>query len=65
MPSEIELGFRDERGRTYSRDEVLKLKEEDWFSRGVARLRVPVTSTSSIAAWRSWRSFGKAGPAIN
>ena len=35
-PSEIEMGFRDERGRTYSLDEVLKLKEEDWFSRGVA-----------------------------
>ena len=35
-PSEIELGFRDERGRTYSLAEVLELKEEDWFSRGVA-----------------------------
>ena len=39
VPLEIELGFRDERGRTYSRDEVLKLKEEDWFSRGVALAR--------------------------
>ena len=39
-PSEIELGFRDERGRTYSLDEVLKLKEEDWFSRGVALARL-------------------------
>ena len=38
-PSEIELGFRDERGRTYSIDEVLKLKEEYWFSRGVALAR--------------------------
>lgn len=38
-PSEIELGFRDERGRSYSLDEVLKLKEEDWFSRGVALAR--------------------------
>ena len=38
-PSEIELGFRDERGRTYSLDEVLKLKEDDWFSRGVALAR--------------------------
>ena len=38
-PSEIELGFRDERGRTYNLDEVLKLKEEDWFSRGVALAR--------------------------
>jgi DNA repair protein RadD len=35
-PSEIELSFSDERGRTYSIDEVMKLKEEDWFSRGVA-----------------------------
>ena len=35
-PSTIELGFTDERGRTYTLDEVLKLKEEDWFSRGVA-----------------------------
>ena len=39
VPSEIELGFRDEGGRTYSLDEVLKLKEEDWFSRGVALAR--------------------------
>lgn len=38
-PSEIELGFRDERGRTYNLKEVLKLKEEDWFSRGVALAR--------------------------
>ena len=36
VPSEIELGFRDERSRTYSLAEVLELKEEDWFSRGVA-----------------------------
>lgn len=35
-PAEIELGFSDERGRTYTLDEVLKLKEEEWFSRGVA-----------------------------
>lgn len=35
-PSEIQLGFADERGRSYSLDEVLKLKEEEWFSRGVA-----------------------------
>ena len=38
-PSEIELGFRDEHDRTYSLDDVLKLKEEDWFSRGVALAR--------------------------
>jgi len=35
-PSEIELSFGDERGRTYTLEEVFKLKEEDWFSRGVA-----------------------------
>ena len=38
-PSQIELEFRDERGRTYSLDEVLKLREENWFSRGVALAR--------------------------
>jgi DNA repair protein RadD len=38
-PSQIELGFLDDRGRTYTLDEVLKLKEEDWFSRGVALAR--------------------------
>ena len=38
-PSEIELSFTDERGRKYSLDEVFKLKEEDWFSRGVALAR--------------------------
>lgn len=35
-PSQIRLGFADASGKTYSLDEVLKLKEEDWFSRGVA-----------------------------
>ncbi len=35
-PSEIELSFTDERGRKYSLKEVMKLKEEEWFSRGVA-----------------------------
>jgi DNA repair protein RadD len=35
-PSEIELAFTDARGRKYSLEEVFKLKEEDWFSRGVA-----------------------------
>ncbi len=35
-PSEIELGFKDERGRKYSLEEIVKMKEEDWFSRGVA-----------------------------
>ena len=38
-PSEIELGFADERGRTYTLEDVLKLKEEEWFSRGVALAR--------------------------
>lgn len=38
-PSEIELSFSDDRGRTYDLEEVLKLKEEDWFSRGVALAR--------------------------
>ena len=35
-PAEIELAFADERGRKYTLEEVFKLKEEDWFSRGVA-----------------------------
>ena len=39
-PSEIELGFSDERGRTYTLEDVLKLKEEEWFSRGVALARL-------------------------
>ena len=39
-PSTIELGFTDTGGRTYTLDEVLKLKEEDWFSRGVALARL-------------------------
>ncbi len=38
-PAEIELGFSDERGRTYTLDQVLELKEADWFSRGVALAR--------------------------
>ena len=35
-PSEIQLSFADERGKTYTLAEVEKLKEEEWFSRGVA-----------------------------
>lgn len=35
-PSIIELGFSDQGGRTYTLEEILKLKEEEWFSRGVA-----------------------------
>jgi DNA repair protein RadD len=38
-PSEIELGFSDARGRSYTLEEVLELKEEEWFSRGVALAR--------------------------
>ena len=39
-PSTIELGFSDQRGRTYTLNEVLKLKQEQWFSRGVALARL-------------------------
>ncbi|MGE0421513.1 MAG: DEAD/DEAH box helicase family protein [Reyranellaceae bacterium] len=39
-PSIIELGFSDERGRSYTLDELLELKEEEWFSRGVALARL-------------------------
>ncbi len=35
-PSQIQLGFTDSQSNTYTLEEVLKLKEEDWFSRGVA-----------------------------
>jgi len=35
-PSQIELGFSDERGRVYTLDDIFKMKEADWFSRGVA-----------------------------
>lgn len=33
------MTFADQSGQTYSLDEVLKLKDEDWFSRGVALSR--------------------------
>jgi len=39
-PSTIELGFSDERGRVYTLDDVLMLKDEEWFSRGVALARL-------------------------
>jgi DNA repair protein RadD len=39
-PSTIELGFSDARGKTYTLEEVLKLKDEVWFSRGVALARL-------------------------
>lgn len=35
-PSEIELEFTDKQGKKYTLDEILKLKEEDWFSREIA-----------------------------
>jgi len=35
-PAEITLEFLDQEGKTYSLNDVMKLKEEDWFSRGVA-----------------------------
>lgn len=35
-PSQIQLGFTDSQSNTYTLEEVLKLKEEVWFSRGVA-----------------------------
>ena len=35
-PSEIVLEFRDKQGKKYTLDQVLKLKEEDWFSREIA-----------------------------
>lgn len=35
-PSEIELGFTDEGGKKYTLEQVMKMKEEKWFSRGVA-----------------------------
>ncbi len=35
-PSQIQLSFSDSTGKTYTLEDVKKLKEEDWFSRGVA-----------------------------
>lgn len=35
-PSQIELSFGDEGGKTYTLDDVMKMKEEERFSRGVA-----------------------------
>jgi DNA repair protein RadD len=35
-PSQIQLSFSDAAGKTYTLEQVLKLKEEEWFSRGVA-----------------------------
>lgn len=35
-PKEIELSFTDGTGKKYTLEQVLKMKEEDWFSRNVA-----------------------------
>ncbi|MBN8549728.1 MAG: hypothetical protein J0M12_10475, partial [Deltaproteobacteria bacterium] len=35
-PDEMQLSFSDEQGKKYSLADILKLKEEAWFSRGVA-----------------------------
>jgi DNA repair protein RadD len=35
-PAKIELRFKDNDDRTYTLEDVLKLKEEVWFSRGIA-----------------------------
>jgi excisionase family DNA binding protein len=35
-PSVVTLTFRDQADNSYTLEEVLKLKEEEWFSRGVA-----------------------------
>lgn len=39
-PLTIQPGFSDAGGRTYTLDDLLKLKEEEWFSRGVAMARL-------------------------
>ena len=38
-PSQVELVFRDKQKQTYSLEQVLKLKEEKWFSLGIALSR--------------------------
>ncbi len=35
-PEEIEISFADGQGKKYTLEEVMELKEEDWFSRNVA-----------------------------
>lgn len=35
-PEQIELSFADEAGRTYSLAQILELKEDAWFRRGIA-----------------------------
>lgn len=35
-PQEIELSFTDDKGKTYSFKDIIKLKEDAWFRRGIA-----------------------------
>lgn len=35
-PSEVQLAFADGAGKTYTLDEVMAMKEEDWFSKSIA-----------------------------
>jgi len=35
-PKEVELSFADGTGKTYTLEEVIKMKEEDWFSKNIA-----------------------------
>jgi superfamily II DNA or RNA helicase len=58
-PSTIELGFTDASGRTYTLDEVLELKREDWFSRGVALARL-CNQHIVDSSCRSSKSCGRA-----
>jgi excisionase family DNA binding protein len=59
-PSVVILSFHDQAGASYSLEEVLKLKEEDWFSRGVA-LSAPCNKNivdSSLAKLEELRQSG-------
>jgi len=59
-PAEVELAFTDKSGTTYSLDDVLKMKEEEWFSRSIALS--PVCNThivdSSLAKLEELRQTG-------
>ncbi|MFW5885315.1 MAG: DEAD/DEAH box helicase [Patescibacteria group bacterium] len=35
-PKEIELSFNDQKGGTYTLEDIIKLKEDAWFCRGIA-----------------------------
>ncbi len=59
-PQQIELGFTDKSGQSYTLDEVLQLKEKDWFSRAVA-LATPCNEhivDSSLAKLEELRESG-------